>query len=86
MEQQQCLQALLSLTDRSKKLIKTNLLVPETTPITQTKSWVAPYRYDRVIGVTPKIADGQTAFQLYIVEDIPQFICEAGAIASTLCR
>ena len=52
-------------------LIKTNLLVPEDTTITQTKSRVDPSRDNRVSSVTSN-EDGQTdrrmAFQLYIVD------------------
>ena len=54
-------------------LIKTNLLMPEDTAITQTKSLVDPSRDDRVSSMTTKNVDGwtdgQTAFRLYIVED-----------------
>ena len=42
------------------RLIKTNLLVPEDTAITQIKSWVDPSRDNRVIGVTRKNVDRRT--------------------------
>ena len=61
------------------KPLEINLQMPDGTAFISSKSGVDRFRNLEVIGVTRKNADGQTAFQLYIVEDIhycivlPQF-------------